>query len=82
MFMIRSIIDESKTVWLPTMGQTSSSCNTLTLTSPVQTVRASFEQDSGYGTSLQFEKDGKKKTYGNLPDQLSLVTEWDFNETN
>ena len=78
--MIRSLLDKNEAFWLTPFGMISATCKYLVLTSPIQIVRASFEQGSGYGNSIQFEKDEKKKTYGNLPEQQSLITEWVFTE--
>ena len=67
--MLRSVVDKSKEVRLTPMGNMTGNCSNLELTSPIQSITASFVQDSGYGNSIQYSKDGKKKTYGNLPEE-------------
>ena len=69
---------EGKVTELTAFGTMKGDCQTLTLSGPIERIRASYAQTSGSVTSLKLYRSGLAKTYGTL---LANYEEWNFSES-
>ena len=61
------------------MGDMSGSCQTLTLSGPIEKIRASYARSEAKVSAIKYYKGSAAKTYGTL---LSTFKEWTFSDTN
>ena len=55
----------------------SGDCRTVTLTGPMDAIKASYSKDDGAVTAVRYTKDGKSQTFGTL---LNKSEYWGFND--
>ena len=60
------------------MGSLATTCTKINLNAPVETIRASYSEETGSVNAIQYRRDDKMRTFGVLNSQYE---EWNFNSS-
>ena len=73
-----SLNTDTGVVDLTAMGDMTQVCQKLTLSGPIEKIRASYAPSDSSVSAIKYYKGGNSKTYGNL---ITSYLEWNFSDT-